>query len=371
MTKKSRTIGLVRVRAQIIKGKETGKWFVDVPASLTSNGKRKRKLFDNRTEATNVARELRKRVDPVTGLVTVKENVQSISFTEAVKRWAEDEVLRVQTLKKRARTQYIDEYRLRASCRYFGDRLVATISETDLVKYQAFRLESGIKPITINGEFRIVHQVFAWAKKNNFLKQVQKAKPIPVRPTGHIVPTQLEVARIIENLPKKYQTFIWFLAATGCRMSETRNLTWDCVDEINGYIEIKSREGYTPKTHCSERRIPLGKSLLVEFRKQPKTSRYVFPGSVPDKPIGTFKKSWANAVESANIIRGGNRVHVTIKSLRKAHSTWQSDRGVPETVLQDLLGHARGSKVTKQFYIQVTEEAKQAAVIDLPVGQAK
>jgi hypothetical protein len=42
-------------------------------------------------------------------------------------------------------------------------------------------------------------------------------------------------------------------------------------------------------------------------------------------------------------------------------------RGVNESVLQGLLGHAKGSPVTKQFYIHTTEEAKRAAVLQLPV----
>ena len=43
--------------------------------------------------------------------------------------------------------------------------------------------------------------------------------------------------------------------------------------------------------------------------------------------------------------------------------------GVNESVLQELLGHSRGSEVTKQFYVYPTEEAKKAAVIELPLGE--
>ena len=39
------------------------------------------------------------------------------------------------------------------------------------------------------------------------------------------------------------------------------------------------------------------------------------------------------------------------------------------SVLQDLLGHAHGSRITKQFYVHATEEAKRAAVLRLPLTE--
>lgn len=40
---------------------------------------------------------------------------------------------------------------------------------------------------------------------------------------------------------------------------------------------------------------------------------------------------------------------------------------VDECILQGLLGHAAGSRVTKAYYVHATEEAKRAAVIELPM----
>ena len=57
---KSRKVGPLRVRAHLRNGVRTGKWFVDIPASLTGNGRRKRKLFDNQKSALEVARWLRR-----------------------------------------------------------------------------------------------------------------------------------------------------------------------------------------------------------------------------------------------------------------------------------------------------------------------
>lgn len=49
-------------------------------------------------------------------------------------------------------------------------------------------------------------------------------------------------------------------------------------------------------------------------------------------------------------------------------AAWQAERGAPESVLQDRLGHSKGSTVTRAFYVQTTDEARRSAVIELPLG---
>ncbi|MFQ5564409.1 MAG: tyrosine-type recombinase/integrase [Parvularculaceae bacterium] len=223
-----------------------------------------------------------------------------------------------------------------------------------------------MKPITVNGELNILNLVFNWAVKQRHLLTAPKCERVPQAPAKTIVPTPEEVVRIITHLPDYLKPLIRFLAETGCRKGEAINLTWECVDEEAGFVDIESREGWTPKTQQSERRIPLSDGLLEVIRNLPRKGAYVFPGDHPDKPIGEFRKTGVNAVAAAEIKRRGRPVHIQVKSLRKAHATWQAERGVAESVLQGLMGHAKGSRITRQFYVQVTDEAKRAAVIELP-----
>ena len=166
-------------------------------------------------------------------------------------------------------------------------------------------------------------------------------------------------------LPQKHQLIVRFLAETGRRKGEARNLIWDCVDEVGGYAEIRSRDGWTPKTEASEQAIPLSDSLLDAIWRLPKKGEYVFPGATPDVPMGEFCKPWKKAVLAAKIMRRGRQVTFPVKHLRKAHATWQAERGTPESVLQHRMGHAKGSRITRQFYVQVTEQAEKAAVITM------
>ena len=364
---KSRTVGPVRVRPHVRDGVETGKWFVDVPASLTGDGKRKRKLFDNRKRATEVARELGRRLDPVTGKPRPRSQMSGLTFGETAALWEEDEKLRVQTLKKRQSTLDADLYRLRSLCRFLGDKDVAAITSRDLAQYQKWRLDQGRKPRTINTELGTLSLVMNWALKQEIVTEVPKTERIPVRRVEAIIPTPEEAVRIIEAMPPRLQPLVRFLFETGCRRGEALNLTWDCVDEVGGWVEIRARDGWTPKTQQSERLIPLNPSLLEMIRGLPKEGSLVFPGDSPEEPVKSFRRSFKAAVKKADIRRRGQPAHLTPQSCRRAHATWQAMNGVNESVLQGLLGHAAGSRVTKAYYVHATEDAKRAAVIELPL----
>ncbi len=372
----SRRVGPFRVRPHIRDGVATGRWFVDIPASVTGSGRRRRKLFENRITAMTVAKELWQRIDPVTGLLVPSvPSIPSIppgelTFREAVAGWREDEELRVATLKKQATTLETDLFRLRSLVAFLGDEDIASINERRLVEYQRWRLEQGRKPQTINSDLIRFVMVMGWARKHGHIAEVPKCERIPVPPQRAMIPTPEEVVRIIAALPERLRPIVRFMAETGCRKGEAINLTWDCVDEVNGCVEICSRTGWTPKTQSSERSIPLGPGLLELLRSLPKEGAYVFAGRIPGKPIGSFRKAFAKAVRCAGINRKGRPVRITPHSLRKAHATWLAMNGVPPSVLQDLLGHARGSQVTEQYYVFATEEAKRAAVFELPLGKA-
>ena len=98
-------------------------------------------------------------------------------------------------------------------------------------------------------------------------------------------------------------------------------MTWDCIDEVRGVAEIRPRDGWTPKTHSSERDILFGDSLFGAIRQLPKEGGYVFPGATPDVLMGEFRKPWKNAVLAARIMRRGRQVTFPVKNLRKVHAT--------------------------------------------------
>ena len=355
-------VGPLTVRPFVRNGVKTGKRIVDIPISV--GGRRVRKVVDCRKKALALATALNRRIEGATGRLAGAPS--GLAFGEAVRLWQIDEQLRVETLKKRASSLESDLYRLRSLSRFFGDCDVASIDERRMAAYQLWRLRQGRAARTINTDIGTLSLVLKWAVKNGYLAAVAKVERIPQRPTHPVIPTPEEVIRIIDAAPRRLRLLLRFIAETGCRKGEAVNLTWDCVDEINGVVEIRHRGEWTPKTESSERTIPLSGGLLAALRGVRKRGRLVFAGRDPKRPIDNFRKALASACLRAGLKRGGRPAVVTVHGLRKAFATLHAMRGTPQAVLQALLGHAPGSRMTNQYYVRATEEAKRAAVVELP-----
>ena len=214
---------------------------------------------------------------------------------------------------------------------------------------------------------KTVVQILNWAKRNGHIGTVPRVERIPEEPSNTVIPTPAEVVQIISNLPERLRPLVTFIAETGCRSGEAFNLTWDRVSISDGYADFKPKDGWTPKTRASIRRVPLSRKLIGILRHLPKDGDYVFRGKVPDRPITNIKKAFDKAVKKANIKRDGKPVHVTPHTLRKAYATWQAINGkVPQRVLKSLLGHSPTSQVTDSYYVIPQEEAIKSAVFELP-----
>ena len=157
MSSSSRMVGSFRIRPHVRNGKETGRWFGDIPASLTSDGQRKRKLFDTEGIAIRAAERLLQRMDPETGQLLVKQPAKEvITIEDAVKAWEVHEKQHVATLKNKEATLTHDLYKLRPVLRFFANKAIDAITESGLVDYQAARLREGRQPVTVNDEINIL-----------------------------------------------------------------------------------------------------------------------------------------------------------------------------------------------------------------------
>ena len=103
----------------------------------------------------------------------------------------------------------------------------------------------------------------------------------------------------------------------------------------------------------------------VKLDSLPRISAYVFPNPRTGKPLTTIRKSLQTAARKAKLTDRGKSVKLTVHDLRRINASWRAMAGVPERVLQDLLGHAPGTPVTNQHYVFTTDEAKRNAVISL------
>jgi len=369
-------IGPIRIGPHTRNGKPTGKFQISIPKRIY--GRRHRPLFDTVNDAIFAAKKIQQAFKDGRLQEMARERAAPavISFFECLRRWLEEQDLRVRTLKKRPSSLERDMNHFKSAKAFLGDVPINQITAKRLAEYQADRLAKGMKPPTINSDVVAICKVLRWAHREELLPKVPVVERLPISRKAPEVPNMAEVARIIRALPAKVRVLGRLLAETGCRRGEAFNLRWEDVDLKRGVIHIRSKEGWTPKTAHSEREIPIGRELLGQLQRmakqnasaKEKASDYVFPGPDPKKPRTLMKRVFKSALKKANITRNGKPLRITVHTLRKAYATWAAiEKGVPPRVLQALLGHAPGSSVTDQWYIGIPADALRKGINELPL----
>jgi len=366
---KSKRVGICRIRPYMRSGQPTTRWQVDIPSWL-AGGKRQRRLFDSVKQAETFAKELERRYR--NGSFNVSQSIVAdvCTFRDAVERWLDREEDRVRTKKKRPVSLRTDRYRLIALLEFFGDAGLEAITEEAITRFQIHRLDEGKSPSTVQSDERTLRKVLRWAHKTGLLKVMPEWELVSEQARDDYVPSPEEVVKIIDVLPDRLKTLVRLLFETGCRQGEAFHLTWDCVDLEGCWIAIRKKDGWTPKTRHSERTIPISVGLSAELSMLPRSSRYVFPGRVPGKPLTNMKRAFEGAIRRSGISQGNGRVPTTPHTLRKAYATWTALRGdVPASVLKKYLGHSPASQVTDRYYIRPPQETLSRAVMELPLGE--
>lgn len=203
--------------------------------------------------------------------------------------------------------------------------------------------------------------------------------PVPVKRVN--IPTLQEMTLILDALEPLTALLVRFLAESGCRKSEAFNLEWADLDYDNCAVMIRRKEGFTPKTKHSDRDIPLTLSLMEDLKEARKDAMrkatehettmptWVFPGKGGVKRVD-FRKALATAIKKSGVMRDGRPLHLTPHVLRKGMATWLHVRGVSDRLLQPRLGHAPGSRVTQQVYVNTVTADMRAVMIDLNAERA-
>lgn len=365
---KARKYGPIGVRPHVVHGQPTGKWFLDIPASLTSNGKRKRKLYGSMTQAETVARELRKRLAMRELGYAPKAPASNLTFEQGACDWEAAQQRRLRTGKIHPNTLKTRVHELKPLKVFFSSYRLDAITPALMERYQERRLDENCTPRTVNSELATFKQVLRWLVAQGRLSSVPSVESIPVNRRRRDIPTRREVVALIECLPKKLKPLVRLLAETGMRPGEVFNLPWRHVNEVAGYLDILPFRDWQPKTERSHRRVWLSPGMRAEMRRLPKKGTYVFSGRKPDEQIRSIKKALNSAVLKAGLQRDGEPMHLTAKTFRKAFATWHAEEGVHPSLLQRQMGHVEGSRMTEQFYIFASDEAVRQSFKPLPLG---
>jgi integrase len=157
---------------------------------------------------------------------------------------------------------------------------------------------------------------------------------------------------------------IRFLLLTGARRSEALAATWDQFD-LDAGVWVK------PSSHTKQRRthrVPLSSPALALLRRRAEgaESRFVFPGSDPDRHLKDVKRSWLAVCVAAGLAeqcpnpnrpnKDGNpilewRATVRLHDLRHTYASVLASRGLSLPVIGALLGHSQPQTTARYAHL--------------------
>lgn len=198
-------------------------------------------------------------------------------------------------------------------------------------------------PSTLNKHIFLLSKIFAFAKKNNFIRSnVMNFVPIykEVDNSKKIDFLNLkEGNKFLTNCSKKFYPIAKTFLLTGMRCGELVSLRWEDIDYENDYICISRSYDKSTKNN-SARIIPLHKELKLlffEHKSLNSKSDLVFPNKYGKMRcnINPFRSQIVNGLERASIIKKTSGTHL----FRHTFAVWFLTSGGSLEMLKHLMGH--------------------------------
>ena len=254
----------------------------------------------------------------------------------------------------------------------FGDRRPEEITTLSIEQFQDKLLMVGLSPSTINHGLRIIMSALRWAHDRELIEHgPPKWKPLKIRVNHsrkYLTASELKMllTKVREPKWKRLGPFVMLALYAGLRQQECLWLAWEDVDLVEGWLHVRPKRGWSPKSSSSERSIPIAKELALYLNDKPRVcSRWV----APHKPGRQWDRSWLG-VETKRLFKAAgvndpDSPHV-LHRLRGTFAVQVLRGGSDLQSLKDVLGHT--SLAVTAGYLSSTSESKQRAVGNLSFG---
>jgi len=223
-----------------------------------------------------------------------------------------------------------DFYRLRKCSGFFGNVYLHEISSLDVEMFKSTVIRERLSKTTVNHYLKILRRMFnvgidwGYADVNpvKHVKLYSEKDSLKER-----ILTEEEEVRLFEAASERLRPILAVALNTGMRRGEILSLNWNRVDLERRLIRVvKTKSG-------KDRSIPLNDDLfkvlndLIGKRK----SEYLFPNPRTGRPFKAVRKSFANAIQEAEI--KGLRFH----DLRHTFASRLVGKGVDIVRVKELI----------------------------------
>lgn len=347
--------------------KETNRRKAEKLAEQFEEAARKRRTFG---QVRSVLQDLHREI---TG-----EELKSVTVREHVQNWLaekKDETkLATMHFYKASTTKFLDFLGERA------DQEISLVTRGDLIGYRK-DLASTLSSNSTNHHIKCARMMFKMARRDaliaenpaEFVERVKKKGGYERRPF-----TLEEIRMVLAAADDEWRSMILFALYTGQRLSDVAAFTWEQVN-----LEKAEMRFETAKTG---RRmiIPIAATLLANLkstRGKNKASGPIHPRAAAtlykNYKTSTLSNQFANLLAAAGLRnkvshkkekqgRTGSKTgaQLSFHSLRHTAVTLLKEAGIPQAVVQELIGH--DSEQMSEHYTHVGSEALKKAAAALP-----
>jgi site-specific recombinase XerD len=204
---------------------------------------------------------------------------------------------------------------------------------------------------------------------------LQREWTVPLIPTAkkdHHLPVILSPEEVLQLLQAarcfSHHVIFSTMYGTGMRVSEAVHLRAADIDSQRMMIRIEQGKGH------KDRYVQLSPKLLELLRcywRKLRPSHWMFPGQIPNQPLG--REAVADAVAHASK-RAGLTKRISPHSLRHAYAVHLLEAGTDIRRIQLLLGHRSLSTTARYLRLATTTVCATASPLDLlptPIADSK
>jgi site-specific recombinase XerD len=254
----------------------------------------------------------------------------------------------------------------------WGDLRPEELTILVVEEFQETALQIGLSPRTINNQIGMALSAIGWAHDRGLIDTgPPKWKRLKVN-SAHARKylTGPEITRLLKTVREprwqRLEVVVMLALYAGLRQQEIAWLTWEDVDLVEGWIHVRSKRGWSPKSASSERSVPTADELQRYLNTTPRTcSKWVAPQSPGSQWCRRhFSSETRKLFQAAGVDDGGPH---TLHRLRGTFATTVLRGGGDLESLREVLGHSVLSVTAG--YLASTSESKRRAVQGVRFGE--
>ena len=311
--------------------KRNNKWWVD----FCFNRSRYRRPSPENSKAGALAYELVLKQKLARGEPLDPEKEKPVTFTDFARDWFETYVKNNNKHSEILTKALILRVHL---VPYFGRRKLDEISNLDIEKYKAKKIDESLSPKTINNHLAVLQKCFRCALEWDIMKHCPVIKKLKPPPQKYDFLTPEECLQLLNAAVGIWRDMIAVVLGTGLRFGELIALKWEDVDFEAGELIIRQSyaKGVLGSTKSNRiRRIPMSDSIHATFFRTRKKEGLVFARSQgnPLEHRVCLKKLYS-------ITKKAGLRKIGWHTLRHTFASHLAQAGANLGAIQGLLGHS-------------------------------